>query len=155
MLIAAKKIICNKDYDYVLNKGVLHLSPFIFKTLFSILYNYNLNKMTRQYIDSYILNGFEAGIPLKALSKVEDSGYGYLNNPNTGYKDCIKINFPRTILDSEYLIKFKNTLILLSVHFILASIILFGFIINWLFACLTFLKNSLKNPKKLVSTSLF
>ena len=139
MCIATKKIICNKDYDYVLGLGVLHNSPLIFKTLFAILYNKNLSKYIKNIMNRGILSNVEAGIPNKIFNSMEDTGYGYLRNANTGYKDCIKINFARTIQDANnasYKVRLKNTIILMSTHCTMTGLIFFIFIVHWLYTSL-------------------
>ena len=43
MITATKKIICNKDFEYILNIGVLHKSPFIFKNLAAVLFRHGID----------------------------------------------------------------------------------------------------------------
>lgn len=134
MITATKKIICNKDYDYVLDHGVVHVSPFIFKNLDAILFRHGIDEYTKYYCNLNMLYGVEAGVPLRFLNSIKDSGYGYLYNSNTGYKDCIRFNFIQAIKASDnlsYRIRVKNVIILLNIQLILSGLILFLFVVHW------------------------
>ena len=120
----------------MLGVGVLHASPLIFKTLFSVLHKRNLDKDIKLYIDSSIQRGIEIGIGVKTLANIKKSNYGYLKNTEIEYRECISINFARSIQDSEYKIKFRNTVILNSFHLTLVCSILVLFLIHWLFTFL-------------------
>ena len=91
---------------------------------------------TKYYINFNMLTGVEAGIELRFLNSMEDTGYGYLDNPTIGYKDCIRINFIQAIHASDhlsYIIQVKNVIILLSVHLLLSGLILTVLIGHWFY----------------------
>lgn len=115
----------------MLDVGVIHISPYIFKTLFSILFNKDLNKDIKSYIDSNVLLGIEAGIPGRTLANVDNSNYGYLTNTNTGFKECISLNFLRKIEETQYQVKLKNISLLSTFICLVFFIIFFIFIFNW------------------------
>lgn len=136
MITACKKIVCNKDYNYVLNIGVLHRSPFIVKNLQAILFSHGMNESTRDYINDNLLIAIEAGLGLRFLARIKESGYGYVNNPAPRYKDCVKINYVGAIQENDhlsYIIQVKNITVLLSVHLVLSSLILFYFVGHWIY----------------------